>query len=201
MVSCDFSDFTFHYRQYDHGLYHSDCSVSRFWVQSCGENCIVYSESSIPVPRDSWPYFTVSNLRFPQAGGTGACIYSLPARNSRCYLLYSLGADRKENTASSSTLGACWFSASEVCLARRCLVSACSSSIISALSRNVTISYFTLCQKIRKSSIWDYWIACKINICYMLWHYRQSVASRAHQGQSMIYRTMCTSTHFMWGDL
>jgi hypothetical protein len=33
------------------------------------------SHSWVWVPRDSWPYFTVSDSRLPQPGGPGPCIY------------------------------------------------------------------------------------------------------------------------------
>jgi hypothetical protein len=33
------------------------------------------SNIEIRVPRDSWPHFTVSDLRLPQPGGPGPCIY------------------------------------------------------------------------------------------------------------------------------
>jgi hypothetical protein len=34
-----------------------------------------YSYSRVRVPRDSWPYFTISDSRFPQPGGPGPRIY------------------------------------------------------------------------------------------------------------------------------
>jgi hypothetical protein len=33
------------------------------------------SRSRVQVPQDSWPCFTLSDLRFPQHGGPGLCIY------------------------------------------------------------------------------------------------------------------------------
>jgi hypothetical protein len=33
------------------------------------------SHSQVRVPRGSWPHFTVSDLRLPQPGGPGPCIY------------------------------------------------------------------------------------------------------------------------------
>jgi hypothetical protein len=33
------------------------------------------SHSQVRVPRGSWPYFTVSDLRLPKPGGSGPCIY------------------------------------------------------------------------------------------------------------------------------
>jgi hypothetical protein len=33
------------------------------------------SHFHVPVPRDSWPHFTVSDSRLPQPGGSGPCIY------------------------------------------------------------------------------------------------------------------------------
>jgi hypothetical protein len=34
--------------------------------------------SCILVPRASWPYFTVSDLRLPQTGGPGPCTFYIP---------------------------------------------------------------------------------------------------------------------------
>jgi hypothetical protein len=34
------------------------------------------SHSQVRVPRDSWPHFTVSDLRLPKPGGPGPCIYN-----------------------------------------------------------------------------------------------------------------------------
>jgi hypothetical protein len=36
---------------------------------------VVGSHSSVRVPRDSWPYFTVSSSRLPLRGGPGPRIY------------------------------------------------------------------------------------------------------------------------------
>jgi hypothetical protein len=34
-----------------------------------------HSHSWVRIPQDSWPCFTVSDLKFPQPGGPGSCIY------------------------------------------------------------------------------------------------------------------------------
>jgi hypothetical protein len=44
------------------------------------------SHSKVRVPRGSWPHFTVSDLRLPQPGGPGPCIYTPRNRVARLYL-------------------------------------------------------------------------------------------------------------------
>jgi hypothetical protein len=41
----------------------------------CRLQLLLVLASSVRVTRDSWPYFTVSDLRLPQTGGSGPCIY------------------------------------------------------------------------------------------------------------------------------
>jgi hypothetical protein len=50
--------------------------------------------SRVWVPRDPWPYFTVSVLRFPQPEGLTKC--------SRCPSLHNLAVDHKDSTPSDS---------------------------------------------------------------------------------------------------
>jgi hypothetical protein len=44
------------------------------------------SHSLVPVPRDSWRYFTASGWRLPQPGGLGPCIYIPPPPNTGAQL-------------------------------------------------------------------------------------------------------------------
>jgi hypothetical protein len=45
------------------------------------------SHSQVRVPRGSWPHFTVSDLKLPQPGGPGPCIY-IPQERNRVARLY-----------------------------------------------------------------------------------------------------------------
>jgi hypothetical protein len=59
----------------EHLQYVTSC-LTRGWVcrlQLLGPRQCIHSQ--VRVPRDSWPYFTVSDWRLPQPGGSGPWIY------------------------------------------------------------------------------------------------------------------------------
>jgi hypothetical protein len=58
------------------------------------------SHSWVQVPRDSWPYFTVSDSRLPQPGGPGSRNYIPQEQVGPVTPPDNLGADPTENTVS-----------------------------------------------------------------------------------------------------
>jgi hypothetical protein len=63
------------------------------------------SHSQVRVPRGSWPCFTVQNLRLPQPGEPGPCIY-VPQDESHTHSFYRFSKDRIENPSSDVLLEA-----------------------------------------------------------------------------------------------
>jgi hypothetical protein len=70
-----------------------------------------HSRSRVRVPRDSWPYFTVSDSRLPQPGGPGPLIYNPRKRMTKLYSAGGLVVHRRrgqhKNTAHDNPFY-CW---------------------------------------------------------------------------------------------
>jgi hypothetical protein len=95
------------------------------------------NHSWVWVPRDSWPYFTVSDSRLPQTEGPGtgfpSChplqLAGVRWRLSHWMLFYSLGTDCMQNTASHGSLVANVFISMDICLPCRCLAMTISTGL------------------------------------------------------------------------
>jgi hypothetical protein len=57
------------------------------------------SHSQVRVPRDSWPYFTVSDSRLPQPGGPGPPVYISPRNRVARLYVQTLAWDEREYCA------------------------------------------------------------------------------------------------------
>jgi hypothetical protein len=111
------------------------------------------SHSQVRVPRGLWPHFTVSDLRLPEPGGPGPCIYIpqeqgglvippgtgfwLPYKRPSVSLLWPLGTDRTENTALLLLRA---FVSAETCLINRS-----TATNVRVTSRIVTIPLLLIC--------------------------------------------------------